>query len=90
MLIIKKKKTCHLEDLNVPVDSIVKMKEREKMDKYFDLAWELRTVDHEGDEDTNFRWCTWNSPQGLRERNWKNWKSEKEWKPSRPDQEVPS
>ena len=29
-----------------------------------DLARELKKVmEHEGDSDTNYNWCTWNSPQ---------------------------
>ena len=24
-----------------------------------------KTVEHEGNSDTNYSWCTWNSPQGL-------------------------
>ena len=43
------------------------MKESENIDKYFDLAKELKrrkkNEEHEGDCDTIFKWRTWN---GLR------------------------
>ena len=42
------------------------MKEREKKDKYLDLARELKkTVEHESDGDTNFKWCSWYSHQRV-------------------------
>ena len=41
VLFDKKKRTCHLEDFAVPADHRVKMKEREKIDKYLYLAREL-------------------------------------------------
>ena len=44
VLIDKKRKTCHLVDFAVPADHRVKMKEREKIDKYLDLARELRKL----------------------------------------------
>ena len=38
----------------------VKLKEREKKDKYQDLAKELKkTVEHESDIYTNCNWCSW-------------------------------
>ena len=42
VLINKKKKTCHLQDFIVPADHTVKMKKNEKIDKYLDLAIELK------------------------------------------------
>ena len=44
MLINKKKITCHLVDFVVPADHRVKMKESEKIDKYLNLARELRKL----------------------------------------------
>ena len=42
----------------VPADHKVKLKESEKKDKYLDLARELKkTMEHEGDNYTNFNWC---------------------------------
>ena len=42
----------------VPADHRVKLKEKEKKDKYLDLARELKkTVKHESDGDTNCNWC---------------------------------
>ena len=35
-----------------------------------------RTMEHEGDADTNCSWYTWNSPQ-KHEKKQKNWKAEK-------------
>ena len=53
-------------DFAVLVDHRVKLKEREKKDKYKDFARELKkTVEHEGDNYTNCNWCFWYSCQGL-------------------------
>ena len=42
---MKKKRTCNLVDLFVPVDNMVKIKEsKKKMDKYLDLARELKKL----------------------------------------------
>ena len=41
---------------------IIKLKEREKKDKYLDLAKELKKIkEHEGDNNTNCDWCFWYS-----------------------------
>ena len=55
ILINKKKRTCLLVYFPVPVDHQMKIKESEKIDKYLDLAWELKRkfVQYEGDSDTN-------------------------------------
>ena len=37
----KKKRTCHLVKVTIPADHRVKIKEKEKIDKYLDLAREL-------------------------------------------------
>ena len=42
VLINKRKITSHLMDFTIPVDHSVKMKENEKIDKYLDLARELK------------------------------------------------
>ena len=44
MLINKKERTCQLVDFTVPADHRVKMEENEKMDKYLDLARELKKI----------------------------------------------
>ena len=54
----------------VPTNQRVILKESEKRDKYLDLARELKkknkkTMEHEGDGDTNCNWCTWNNPQKI-------------------------
>ena len=43
----------------------VKLKEREKMDKYLDLARELKKLEHESDIYTNYNWCSWYSHQRI-------------------------
>ena len=42
------------------------------MDKYLDLARELKSVEHEGDGNTTSSWCTWIN-------SWKLWKRLQEW-----------
>ena len=42
IIINKKKRTCKIVDLAVPVDHCVQLKESEKKDKYLDLAGELK------------------------------------------------
>ena len=38
----------------------IKLKECEKKDKYLDLARELKkTMEHAGDNYTNWNWCVW-------------------------------
>ena len=63
-------------DFAVPADHKVKMKESEKLDKYFDFARELKRY-IKSDSDTTC-WCAWKSAQRPRKetrgtRNqWKN------------------
>ena len=50
----------------VPTDDSVRLKEIKKTEKYLDLARELKnSMEHEGDGDTYFNWCTWNNPQRI-------------------------
>ena len=58
VIVNKKNRTCRIVDFAVPVDHRIKLKESEKRGKYFDLARELKkkTMEHEGDGDTN---CSW-------------------------------
>ena len=52
---------CHRVDFAVPLDLWVKS---QKIDKYLDLARELRkTVENEDDDDNNWCWFAWNSPK---------------------------
>ena len=46
-------------DFAVPADHRIKLKECEKKDKNLDLARELekKTMEHEGDNNTNCDWC---------------------------------
>ena len=54
VLINKKKITCHLVEFAVPTDHIMKVEKSEKIDKYLDLARELKkNVKYEGEGDTN-------------------------------------
>ena len=51
-------------------------KESKMIDKYLDLAGELKTkktVDNEGSGDTNFSWCTLNRPPRAWENTEVNW-----------------
>ena len=41
-MINKKKRTCKIADFAVPADHRIKLKEKEKKDKYLDLARELK------------------------------------------------
>ena len=43
-IINKKKRTCKIVDFAVPADDRIKLKEREKKDKYLDLARELKKL----------------------------------------------
>ena len=52
----KKKKICKIVDFAVPADHRIKLKECEMRDKYLDLE---KTMEHEGDNDTNCDWCFW-------------------------------
>ena len=38
------KRTCHFEDFAISANRKVKMKESKKIDKYLDLAWELKKL----------------------------------------------
>ena len=51
----KRKKICKIVVFTVPADHRIKLKECEKIDKYLDLARELKkkTTEHEGDIYTN-------------------------------------
>ena len=49
-----------------------KRKKNEKRGKYFDFTRELKeAVEHEGDGDTNYSWCTWNGRQRRRKGTWR-------------------
>ena len=53
-------------DSAVPADHRKKLKEREKKDKYLDLARELKkTMEREGDNYTNCDRCFWYSHQRI-------------------------
>ena len=55
----KEKRTWKIVDFAVPADHRIKLKEREKKDKYLDLGWELKkTIEHESDEYTNCNQCS--------------------------------
>ena len=81
LVLIIKKKECHLVDFAVPGNLAEK---RLKIDKYLDFTREVKkNVEYEGDGDTTYNWCDWNGPERLgkgTERlgkgDWKNRKSE--------------
>ena len=53
-------------DFAVPADHRVRLNENEKIDKYLDLAWELKiTMKHESNSDTNCNWYLWYSHQRI-------------------------
>ena len=59
------KKTWHLVN-TVPADHRVKIKVNKTIDKYWELARELKkkkAAEHEGDGDTDWDWWSWNCSQ---------------------------
>ena len=51
-------------DFAISAEHGVKLKEREKKDKYYDFAMKMKkNVEHESDGDTNCNWCSWYSNQ---------------------------
>ena len=64
-----RKKTCQIVGFADPADGRVKLKESKKKDKYIDLAIEIKkkqkTIEHEGDCDTNCNCCARNNPQRI-------------------------
>ena len=59
------------------------MQMKAKIDKYLDLA-RKNAVEYEGNGDTNYSWCTWNSPQSLGGKKTGEIKNQEESRPSRP------
>ena len=58
IIINKRKRICKIVDFAVPVDHRINLKEREKKDKYLDLARELKqTVEHESNDCANCDLC---------------------------------
>ena len=74
---IQQEKSCHPEDHAVPVDHRMKIKESKK-DKEILVPYQKTKngVEYESD---GCSWFTWN---GI-EKDWKNWKSAEESRPSR-------
>ena len=59
VIIDKKKRTWGIVDFAILADDWVKLKEKEKRDKYLDLARELKNCGTGNDGDTNCNWCSW-------------------------------
>ena len=58
IIINKKKRIYKIVDFEVPADHRINLKECEQMDKYLDLARELKkAVEHESDDCTNCDSC---------------------------------
>ena len=59
VLIDKKKRTYHLVDSPVPADHREIIKESEKINRYLDLAREIKkkAVENKCDNDTYYSWC---------------------------------
>ena len=56
------KRESFLENKTHNSDHRIRLKECGKKDKYLDLARELKkTMEHEGDNNTNCDWCFWHS-----------------------------
>ena len=63
LAVVKKKIKEIKRELAVLADHTIKLKESELKDKFLDLTREQKkTMEHEGDSDTNYNWCTWNNP----------------------------
>ena len=58
----QKERICRRVNFAVPVDLWVKMKGSKKINKYFDLDWELKNVKYEDGGETNWRLCLLKSP----------------------------
>ena len=82
-MIDKKRKTCHLVDFAVPADHRVKMKESEKINKYLDLARELRTLWNMRVKVVPIVIGALGTIPVVGQRVEKNWKSKEEWRPSK-------
>ena len=56
-----------------PGDRQVKFLKSEKRNKnkYLHLVRDQKTMEHEGDGDTNCNWCTLNNPQKIGQCTWK-------------------
>ena len=53
-------------DFGIPANNRVKLKAREKKDKYLDLAREVKKiVEYESDVYTNCYWCSWYSHRKI-------------------------
>ena len=60
IVINKKMRTGKILDFTVTADHRIKLKEREKKDKYLNLARELKkNMEHAGENYTNRNWCIW-------------------------------
>ena len=66
VFIIKKKRTCHIADFDIPEDQRVKVKEGETMDKYLDVVKTEKEVEHEGDGVDN---CCWSQSRSKKTMN---------------------
>ena len=57
MIVDKKRRTCRIVNIAVPVEPRVKVKESKKRDKYQDIARELeKYMKQKSDGDTNCNW----------------------------------
>ena len=80
IIINKKKRTCKIvhfiisrdnkgyhfaSSLFFSRDNRVELKENKKKDKYFDLARELKKLEHESDINSNCNWCSCYSQQRI-------------------------
>ena len=70
----QKKRTCRIVDFVVPTNNRVILKESEERERDREREKEIprpcsrtkkKTMEHDGDVDTNYNWCTWNNPQRI-------------------------
>ena len=80
LVFMNKENTCRQIDYDVPTDHIVKIKEREKIEKCLDLARELKKNPMKYERDVNIN-CSWALRTDLKKfekkKDWRNWKSDK-------------
>ena len=68
VIVNRNKRTCRIVDFAVPADHRVKLIENEKKNKYLDLARKLKkkqTMQHEGDDNSNYNLCAGYSHQRI-------------------------
>ena len=64
----RRNRQCKIIDFAVPYDNRVDNKEAEKIDKYQDLAREIKkTMEHASENHPSSSWCTWHHAKAATE-----------------------